>query len=81
MPKTDKKKWQRAAGIRALKTTIQTAIATAGTDAAFSEVNQKGVFITALLAGLLSLVTSLGGLPEVVEEEKIEELEEEESED
>lgn len=59
------KKWLKAAGIRALKTVAQTAIATIGTTALFSEVNWAVVGSAALLAGVLSVLTSLAGLPEV----------------
>lgn len=59
------KKWFKAAGIRALKTVAQTAIATIGTSAVFAEVNWPVVVSASLLAGLLSILTSLAGLPEV----------------
>lgn len=59
------KKWFKAAGIRALKTVAQTAIATIGTTALFSEVNWAVVGSAALLAGVLSVLTSLAGLPEL----------------
>ena len=59
------KSWWAAAGVRALKTVAQTAIATIGTSAMISEVNWIVVSSTACLAGLLSLLTSLAGLPEV----------------
>lgn len=59
------KKWWKAAGIRAVKTVAQTAVATIGTTAMFSEVNWLVVGSTALLAGVLSLLTSIAGLPEV----------------
>jgi len=58
------KKWMKAAGIRALKTIAQTAVATIGTSAMVSEVNWIAVASTAALAGVLSLLTSLAGLPE-----------------
>ena len=61
------KKWWKAAGVRALKTVAQTAVATIGTTALISEVNWLAVGSTALLAGALSLLTSIGGLPEVEE--------------
>ena len=60
--------WIKAAGMRALKTVAQTAIATIGTSAVMSEVNWVMVGSTALLSGILSLLTSLAGLPEVEEE-------------
>ena len=58
-------KWLRAAGIRALKTICQTAIATIGTAAVMSQVNWTAVVSASLLAGILSMLTSLAGLPEV----------------
>ena len=58
-------KWWAAAGIRAIKTTCQTAIATIGTAAIMSQVDWKIVASASLLAGVLSLLTSLAGLPEV----------------
>lgn len=57
--------WWKAAGIRAIKTVAQTAIATIGTSAVISDVNWLVVGSSALLAGILSLLTSLAGLPEV----------------
>lgn len=59
------KEWIAAAGIRALKTVAQTAVATIGTSAVISEVNWVMVGSSALLAGILSLLTSVAGLPEV----------------
>lgn len=61
----DFKKWIKAAGIRALKTVAQTAVATIGTGAMISEVNWVMVASSSLLAGILSLLTSVGGLPEL----------------
>lgn len=61
------KKWWKAAGIRAIKTVAQTAAATIGTCAAMSEVNWLMVASASLLAGVLSLLTSVAGLPEVAE--------------
>lgn len=61
----DWKKWFKAAGIRAIKTVAQTAVATIGTSAALHEVNWLIVASAAVLAGLLSLLTSVAGLPEV----------------
>ena len=58
------KKWLKAAGIRALKTVAQTAIATIGTSAMLSDVNWVAVVSTPAVAGILSLLTSLAGLPE-----------------
>ena len=60
-------KWAKAAGIRALKTAAQTAAATIGTSAVLSEVDWKIVISSAVLAGILSLLTSAAGLPEVTE--------------
>lgn len=62
------KDWFVKAGIRALKTMAQTAIATIGTTALFNEVNWIVVGSASLLAGILSLLTSLAGLPELEEE-------------
>ena len=59
------KNWLRAAGIRALKTVAQATIATIGTSAVLSDVNWLMVVSAALLAGVLSLLTSLAGLPEL----------------
>lgn len=59
------KKWWKCAGIRALKTIAQTAIATIGTSVTFATVDWKIVVSTSLLAGILSLLTSVAGLPEV----------------
>ncbi len=63
--KYDWKAWIKAAGIRALKTVAQTAIATIGTTAVMEEVNWLMVGSASLLAGILSLLTSLAGLPEL----------------
>ena len=60
-------KWLRAAGVRALKTVAQTAVATIGTTAMLSGVDWAMVASASALAALLSLLTSIGGLPEVQE--------------
>lgn len=63
------KNWMKAAGIRALKTIAQTAVATIGTAAALGDVNWLLVASASALAGVLSLLTSVGGLPEIKEGE------------
>lgn len=62
------KAWFRAAGVRAVKTVAQTAVATIGTSAAMGDVNWVLVGSASLLAGILSLLTSVAGLPEVKSE-------------
>lgn len=59
------KNWIKAAGIRAVKTVAQTAVATIGTTAMISEVNWIAVVSASVLAGILSLLTSVAGLPEL----------------
>ena len=59
------KAWIKAAGVRALKTVAQTAVATIGTSAVISEVDWRSVLSASLLAGILSVLTSIAGLPEV----------------
>lgn len=60
-------KWAKAASVRALKTAAQTAVATIGVSALMSEVNWIAVGSASLLAGVLSVLTSIAGLPEVEE--------------
>ena len=59
------KKWWKAAGIRAIKTGAQTAVATIGVSAAMTAVDWLLVGSASLLSGILSLLTSVAGLPEV----------------
>jgi hypothetical protein len=61
------KQWMKAAGIRALRTVAQTFLATVGTSALLTEVNWAAVLSASVLAGILSVVTSVAGLPEVTE--------------
>ena len=61
--------WFKAAGVRALKTIAQTAVATIGTSAMLSSVDWKMVVSASILAGILSLLTSVAGLPEVKQDE------------
>lgn len=63
--KTNFLTWLNAAGIRAIKTVAQTAVATIGTSAALGEVNWIMVGSAAALSGILSLLTSIAGLPEL----------------
>lgn len=60
-------RWFKAAGIRAIKTIAQTAVATIGTAAVLGEVNWIAVASASVLAGILSLLTSVAGLPELEE--------------
>lgn len=62
------KKWIKAAGIRAIKTVAQAAVAMLPVGVSVTEVGWAGVIGTALLAGVVSLLTSLAGLPELKEE-------------
>ena len=59
------KQWWKAAGIRAIKTVAQTAVATIGTSAVLGDVNWLVVGSASVLAGILSLLTSVAGLPEI----------------
>ena len=63
--KNNFKEWLKCAGIRAIKTVAQTAVATIGVSAVMSDVNWIAVGSASLLAGILSLLTSVSGLPEV----------------
>lgn len=61
------KKWIKAAGIRAVKTVAQTAVATIGTSTVMNQVDWKMIVSASILAGILSVLTSIAGLPEVKE--------------
>ena len=60
-------KWLKAAGVRAVKTMAQTAVAMIGTSVVLDDVNWVGVVSATILAGILSMLTSVAGLPEVSE--------------
>lgn len=68
-PNVNTVKWFKAAGVRAIKTVAQTAIATIGASATMGEVNWIMVGSTSLLAGIVSILTSIAGIPEVEAEE------------
>ena len=68
-PSVSTEKWMKAAGIRAIKTMAQTAIATIGTAAFISAVDWKMVVSASVVAGMVSLLTSIAGIPEVESEE------------
>ena len=63
------KKWWKAAGVRAIKTMAQVAVATIGTGTLITEINWIGVGSATLMAGVLSLLTSISGLPECTEDD------------
>lgn len=65
MEQLTSKQWWEAAAIRSLKTTCQTTVAMIGTSTMIQQVDWKVVLSSAVLAGILSILTSLGGLPEV----------------
>lgn len=65
----DWKLWFKAAGIRAIKTVAQTAVGTIGSSALFSAVDWRMVVSASLMAGVVSLLTSVAGLPEVPQNE------------
>ena len=69
MKKTNWKLWSRAAAVRAVKTVAQTALASVGTAAMLDDVNWIAVFSASALAGVLSILMSVAGLPEVKAEE------------
>lgn len=62
------KRWLKAAGVRAVKTMAQTAAATIGTAVVLNDVNWIAVGSAAVLAGVLSMLTSVAGLPEIKEQ-------------
>lgn len=64
------KKWWLASAVRALKTVAQTAVATIGTAAVLGEVNWLMVLSASALAGVLSILTSIAGIPEVKEDDE-----------
>lgn len=65
----DTKKWLKAAGVRAVKTVAQAAIAGIGTSAALGQVDWKYVVSASVLAGVISILTSIAGIPETPAEE------------
>ena len=72
MKKASFKEWIKAAAVRAIKTVAQTAVAIIGTSTIVTDVNWKVVACSAALAGIVSLLTSVAGLPELDKQEKIE---------
>lgn len=73
MKNTDFKTWLKAAGIRAIKTVAQTAVATIGTAAAMGEVDWLMIVSASVLAGIVSMLTSVAGLPELKTETETDE--------
>ena len=69
------KLWIKKAGIRAVKTMAQTAVALIGTSTVISSVDWQMVLSATILSGVLSTLTSIGGLPEITEAKKVAELE------
>lgn len=69
-PSVSTQKWIKAAGVRAAKTMSQTAVAVIGTSAIVSAVDWKIVVSSSIVAGVVSILTSISGLPEVESEEK-----------
>ena len=69
MKKRNWKQWAKAAGIRAVKTVAQTAVATIGTAVVMGDVNWPMLGSAAALAGVISMLTSVAGLPELAEAE------------
>ncbi|WP_455093106.1 holin [Parvimonas micra] len=67
--KFDFKRWIKAAGMRAIKTMAQSAVALIGTATLITDVNIKAIISAMILSGVLSLLTSTAGLPELSEEE------------
>ena len=68
-PSVDTKKWIKASAVRAVKTMAQTAVATIGTSAVMGDVNWLMVASASALSGIISLLTSVAGIPEVEGEE------------
>ena len=70
MNKSNWKEWLKAAGVRAIKTVAQTALATVGTTTLVGDVNWGVIASASLMAGILSLLTSIVGIPEVKKSEE-----------
>ena len=69
-PSVDTKKWIKASAVRAVKTMAQTAVATIGTSAVMVDVNWLMVASASTLSGIISILTSVAGIPEVRSDEK-----------